>query len=99
MCLPRAQTATHWCPPSRSSRDQVSELLRLICEANLDAFSRHSLEHRAEAARETQVCCILTMRASPSILSQKRLYVGSIFAEELEEAKFRVYISLSIVRS
>lgn len=33
----------------------MSELLRFICEANLDAFSRHSLEDRAKAAHDIQV--------------------------------------------
>ncbi|CAM9173603.1 unnamed protein product, partial [Hapterophycus canaliculatus] len=44
-----------WSERERKDRQQVSEVLRLICEANLDAFSRHSLDGRAEAARETQV--------------------------------------------
>ncbi|CAM9548813.1 unnamed protein product, partial [Pylaiella littoralis] len=42
-----------WAERERKDR-QVSELLRFICEANLDAFSRHSLEDRAKAIHDTQ---------------------------------------------
>eukprot|EP00903_Cladosiphon_okamuranus_P013821 g12863.t1 len=57
-----------WAERERKDR-QVSELLRLICEANLDAFSRHSLEDRAKVAYDTQaaeVRRILDLKLSDS---------------------------------
>ncbi|CBN75311.1 C2H2 zinc finger protein [Ectocarpus siliculosus] len=49
-----------WAERERKDR-QVSELLRLISEANLDAFSRHSLEDRAMAAQNLQVVDVRRM--------------------------------------
>lgn len=40
---------------------QISEVLRLICEANLEAFSRHSLKERARAVRDSQAAEIRRM--------------------------------------
>lgn len=36
-------------------------MLRLICEANLEAFSRHSLEERGRAARDSQAVKVRRM--------------------------------------
>ncbi|CAM9130207.1 unnamed protein product [Ectocarpus sp. 4 AP-2014] len=49
-----------WAERERKDR-QVSELLRLISEANLDACSRHSLEDRAKAAQNLQAAEVRRM--------------------------------------
>ncbi|CAM9128819.1 unnamed protein product [Ectocarpus fasciculatus] len=49
-----------WAERERKDR-QVSELLHLISEANLDAFSRHSLEDRAKAAQNLQAAEVRRM--------------------------------------
>ncbi|CAM9562938.1 unnamed protein product [Sphacelaria rigidula] len=49
-----------WAERERADR-QVSQLLRLICEANLAAFSRHTLEARTRAAQDNQAAEIRRM--------------------------------------
>lgn len=69
------------------TQNKVSELLRLICEANLDSFSRRSLEERASAARNAQASLAYTVGR------------GVLSAQEVLRTMYSVWVGEHLLKS